>query len=144
MEDSRASTTSQRLASTFEALLESQEAEITAINVVRPEPFPTGNNIDIPVSVQELVYGSKTTGMGTSSKSFDRYNELLSSSEEVHDPRKYRGSSEGWDTHFFQRTSQTDIIFVEKPNDFVRGLGKEVGPRKGQQPSGSSSSIHKQ
>ncbi|MBW0530009.1 hypothetical protein O181_069724 [Austropuccinia psidii MF-1] len=30
--------------SIFEALIESPEAEITAIPIVRPEPFTTGNN----------------------------------------------------------------------------------------------------
>ena len=60
MEDARTSTSSQRLASTFETLIESPEADITAISVVRPESVSTGNNRDIPVSVQELVYGSKT------------------------------------------------------------------------------------
>ncbi|MBW0564402.1 hypothetical protein O181_104117 [Austropuccinia psidii MF-1] len=72
MEDARASTSSQRLARTFETLIESTEAEITAISVVRPESLSTGNNRDIPVSVQELVHGSKTARVGTSPKSLDR------------------------------------------------------------------------
>ncbi|MBW0556024.1 hypothetical protein O181_095739 [Austropuccinia psidii MF-1] len=58
-------------------------------------PVPKGNNRNIPVSIQELVYGGKAAGVGTSSKSLDRHNELISSSEEVHGPRKDRGSSEG-------------------------------------------------
>ncbi|MBW0467366.1 hypothetical protein O181_007081 [Austropuccinia psidii MF-1] len=53
----------------------------------RPELFPTGNNRDKPVSVQELVCGSKAAGVGTSANSLDRQNELISSSEEVHWPR---------------------------------------------------------
>ncbi|MBW0500868.1 hypothetical protein O181_040583 [Austropuccinia psidii MF-1] len=69
MEDARTSTSSQRLASTFETLIESPEADITAIPVVRPELFPAGNNGDIPVSVQELAYGGKAEGVGTSVKS---------------------------------------------------------------------------
>ncbi|MBW0481921.1 hypothetical protein O181_021636 [Austropuccinia psidii MF-1] len=69
------------LASTFYTLIESPEAEITAIPIVRPELFSTGNNRDIPVSVQELVYGSKEAGEKTSDKSLDRHNELISSSE---------------------------------------------------------------
>ncbi|MBW0552970.1 hypothetical protein O181_092685 [Austropuccinia psidii MF-1] len=44
MEDARTSTSSHRLARTFENLIESPEAEITAIPVVRPESFPPGNN----------------------------------------------------------------------------------------------------
>ncbi|MBW0544082.1 hypothetical protein O181_083797 [Austropuccinia psidii MF-1] len=66
MGDARTSISSQRLASTFEALIESPEADITAIPVVRPESFPTGSNRDIPVSVKELVYGGKVAGVGTS------------------------------------------------------------------------------
>ncbi|MBW0580045.1 hypothetical protein O181_119760 [Austropuccinia psidii MF-1] len=75
MEDARASTSSQRLASTFEPLIESPEADITAVAVI-PESFPTGNSGDIPVSVQELAYGPKTERVGTSPKSLDRHNEL--------------------------------------------------------------------
>ncbi|MBW0544463.1 hypothetical protein O181_084178 [Austropuccinia psidii MF-1] len=51
MEDARTSTSSQRLASTFETLIMSPEAEITAIAVVRPESLSIGNIGDIPVSV---------------------------------------------------------------------------------------------
>ncbi|MBW0578653.1 hypothetical protein O181_118368 [Austropuccinia psidii MF-1] len=49
MEDSRTSTSSQRLDSTFDTIIESPEADITAIPVVRPESFPAGRNRDIPV-----------------------------------------------------------------------------------------------
>ncbi|MBW0559887.1 hypothetical protein O181_099602 [Austropuccinia psidii MF-1] len=78
MEDARASTSSQRLARTFDNLIVSPKAEITAITDVRLEPFPTGTNRDIPVSVQELVYGRKGTEVRTSAKSLDRHNEVLS------------------------------------------------------------------
>ncbi|MBW0565476.1 hypothetical protein O181_105191 [Austropuccinia psidii MF-1] len=83
-------------------------------------PVPKDNNRNILVSIKELVYGRKEAGVGTSAKSLNRCNELLSSSEEVHGPRKDRGSFEG--------------------------LGPEegVGPRKGQQPSGSFPSLHNQ
>ncbi|MBW0558133.1 hypothetical protein O181_097848 [Austropuccinia psidii MF-1] len=59
MEDYRASTSSQRLARTFDTLIEIPEAEITAIAVARPESLSTGNKRDIPISVQELFYGRK-------------------------------------------------------------------------------------
>ncbi|MBW0582551.1 hypothetical protein O181_122266 [Austropuccinia psidii MF-1] len=144
MEDSITSTSSQRLASTFYTLIESPEADITAIPVVRPESFPTGNNRNIPVSIQELVYGCKAAGVGTSKKSLDRHNELISSSEEVHGPRKDKGPSEVLDTHVLQRKIPTDKSFVERPNHVVRGPAEEVDPRKGIQPSGSSLSLHKQ
>ncbi|MBW0475547.1 hypothetical protein O181_015262 [Austropuccinia psidii MF-1] len=143
MEDSRTSTSSQRLARTFDTLIESPEAEITAIPIVRPEPFPTGKSRDIPVSVQEVVYGRKAAGVGTSSKSLDRKNELISLIEEVHGPRKDRGPSEGLNTHVLQRTSPKDKSLVEKPKHLSSGPEEEVGPRKGQQPCGSSTRLHK-
>ncbi|MBW0467878.1 hypothetical protein O181_007593 [Austropuccinia psidii MF-1] len=46
MEDSSASTSSQRLTSTFEIILESPEADIADILVVRYEQFLTGNSED--------------------------------------------------------------------------------------------------
>ncbi|MBW0577526.1 hypothetical protein O181_117241 [Austropuccinia psidii MF-1] len=73
IEDSRTSTSSQGLGSTFDTLIEIPEADITAIAVVRPELLSTGNNRDILVSVQELVYSSKTARVGTSPKSLDRH-----------------------------------------------------------------------
>ncbi|MBW0570730.1 hypothetical protein O181_110445 [Austropuccinia psidii MF-1] len=117
---------------------------MTSIPVVRPESFPAGRNKNIPVSVQELVYGGKAAGVGTSAKSLDRHNELLSSNEEVHGPRKDRRTSGGLDTHVLQRTSPTYQSLVEKPKHVVRGPEEEVGTRKGQQPSGSSPCLHKQ
>ncbi|MBW0580356.1 hypothetical protein O181_120071 [Austropuccinia psidii MF-1] len=142
MEDARTSTSSQRLARTFETLIESPEADIMVI-AVRPESLSTGNNRNIPVSVQELVYGSKTERVGTSPKSLDRHHELISSSEEVHGARKDRGTSEGLDTHVLQRKSPTDESLIEKPKHVIRG-SEEVGPRQGQHPSGSSPRIHQQ
>ncbi|MBW0529159.1 hypothetical protein O181_068874 [Austropuccinia psidii MF-1] len=121
MEDARASTSSQRLDRTFETLIENPEAEITSIAVVRPESLSTGNNRDIPVSVQELVYGSKAARVGTSPKSLDRNHELISSSEEVHGSRKDGRTSEGLDTHSLQRTIPTDKSLVKKPKHVIRG-----------------------
>ncbi|MBW0524871.1 hypothetical protein O181_064586 [Austropuccinia psidii MF-1] len=143
MEDARTSTSSQRLARAFETLIESIEAYITDM-AVRPESLSTGNNRDIPVSVQELVYGSKTARVGTCPKSLDRHHELMSSSEEIHGARKDRGTSEGLDTHVLQRKSPTDESLVEKLKHVIRGPEEEVGPRQGKQPSGSSPSLHKQ
>ncbi|MBW0566397.1 hypothetical protein O181_106112 [Austropuccinia psidii MF-1] len=143
MENARTSTSSHRLASSLEPLIESPEADITAISV-RPESFPTGRSGYLPVSVQELVYGLQTARVGTTPKPLDRHHELLSSSEEVHGARKDRRSSEGLDTNVFERTSPTDKSLVEKPNLVNRGSEEEVGPRKGKQPSGSSPSIHQQ
>ncbi|MBW0576855.1 hypothetical protein O181_116570 [Austropuccinia psidii MF-1] len=131
MEDVRSSTSSQRLPRTFDTLIEIPEAEITAIPVVRPESFPAGSNRNIPVSVQELLYGGKAAGVGASAKSLDRHNELSSSSEEAHRPRKDRRTSEGLGTHVLQGTSPTDKSLVEKPKHVVRGPEEEFGPRKG-------------
>ncbi|MBW0565765.1 hypothetical protein O181_105480 [Austropuccinia psidii MF-1] len=128
--------------STFQTLIESPKADIAAIPFVRPESFPEGSNRNIPVSVQELVYCGKAAGVGNSSKSLDRHNELLSSSEEAHGPRKDRRTSEGLDPHVLQGTSPTDKTLVENPKHVVRGPEEEVGPRKVQNPSGSSTSLH--
>ncbi|MBW0583347.1 hypothetical protein O181_123062 [Austropuccinia psidii MF-1] len=98
MEDARTPTSLKRLASTFENLLESPEADKTAITVVKDESFPTGNSGDITVSAQELVYGGKEAGVGTSPKPLDRSHELLSSSKEALGPRKNTGSSEELET----------------------------------------------
>ncbi|MBW0526445.1 hypothetical protein O181_066160 [Austropuccinia psidii MF-1] len=123
IEYARTSTSSQRLAVTFDTLIES-------------------NNRDIPVSVQDPIHGRKAEGVETPAKSLDRPNELLSSSEEAHGPRKDRRISEGLDTHVLQGPSPTDKSLVEKPKHVIRGP-EEVGPRKGQQPSGSSPSLNK-
>ncbi|MBW0495951.1 hypothetical protein O181_035666 [Austropuccinia psidii MF-1] len=108
-----------------------------------PELFPASNSRNIPVSVQELVYGSKTAGAGASAKSLDRHNELLYSSEKVDGPRKDSRPSAGLEIHVFQKKSPKDKSLVEKPNHFSRGPGERVGPKEGQQPSGSSSSLQK-
>ncbi|MBW0583470.1 hypothetical protein O181_123185 [Austropuccinia psidii MF-1] len=96
IEDARTSTSFQRLASTFDTLIESPEADITSIAVVRPESLPTGNNRDIPVSVENLVYGSKTTQVGTSPKSLERHHELICSSEKFMGPEKAKELLKGW------------------------------------------------
>ncbi|MBW0553674.1 hypothetical protein O181_093389 [Austropuccinia psidii MF-1] len=50
MKNSRTSTSSKGLSSTFDTFIESTEADISAIHVVRPESFTEGNSGDIPVS----------------------------------------------------------------------------------------------
>ncbi|MBW0575696.1 hypothetical protein O181_115411 [Austropuccinia psidii MF-1] len=144
IQDARTSTSSKGLASTFETLIEITEADIAAIPIVRPQKFPTSNNRDIPVSVQELVYGSKAAKVGASAKSLHRHKVLISSSEEVHGPRKDRGPSEGLEAHVLQRKSPTDKSLVEKPKKLFRGAEEYVGLRKGQEPCGSFPSLHKQ
>ncbi|MBW0569554.1 hypothetical protein O181_109269 [Austropuccinia psidii MF-1] len=104
----------------------------------------TGSNRDMLVSVQELVYGSKTERVGTSPKSLDRHHELISSSEKAHGPRKDRRTFEGLDTHVLQRTSPTGKSLVEKTKHVIRGPEEEVGPWGGKKPSGCSPSLHKQ
>ncbi|MBW0490698.1 hypothetical protein O181_030413, partial [Austropuccinia psidii MF-1] len=112
--------------------------------MTEPPPVPKGNSGNIPVSLQELVYGGKTAGVGTSAMPLDRDHELLSSSKEAHETRKYRGPSEGFDTHVLQRKSPKYKSLAEKPKHVVKGPEGRVGPNKGKQTSGSSSSPHKQ
>ncbi|MBW0495080.1 hypothetical protein O181_034795 [Austropuccinia psidii MF-1] len=119
MEDARASTSSQR-----------------------PESFPVRNNRDIPVLLQELVYGSKEEGVGTSSKSLNRQNELLYSSEEIHGARKDRRTSEGLDTYFLQGKSTRDKSLVENQSMLSEdqkelAQGKENSPVEAPQASTS-------
>ncbi|MBW0482803.1 hypothetical protein O181_022518 [Austropuccinia psidii MF-1] len=130
MEDARTSTSSQRIERTFDTLLECPEADITTIPVVRSEAFPTRNSRNIPVSVQELVYGVKTAGVGTSSKPLDRDNAILSSSKDIIGPRKDTQPSEGLETHLLQRTMPKDKNLAEKPKNFGRGTEERVGPKK--------------
>ncbi|MBW0540982.1 hypothetical protein O181_080697 [Austropuccinia psidii MF-1] len=96
-----------------EAQMEDCRASTTAIPVFRSAPIPTGKSGNIPVSVQELVYGGKTAGVGTFSKILDKDNEFLSSSKESLGPRKERGLSEGLYTHFLQRTSPKEKILAD-------------------------------
>ncbi|MBW0468548.1 hypothetical protein O181_008263 [Austropuccinia psidii MF-1] len=66
--------------------------------------------------------------MGTFSKSLDRQNELLSSSEEVHGPRKDRGTSEGLHTHFSPRKSPTDKSLRENQSNLSEDQ-KKIWPK---------------
>ncbi|MBW0482977.1 hypothetical protein O181_022692 [Austropuccinia psidii MF-1] len=134
MEDSRTSTSSQRLSRTFDTLLESPEAEITAIPVVRSEQCSTGSIGNIPFSVQELVYGGKAAGVGTSAKHIDRENELLYSIKEGFGPRKEIGTSERLDTHVLQRTSPKYKSFIVKPKHFFKDQKKELAQKKENSP----------
>ncbi|MBW0468820.1 hypothetical protein O181_008535 [Austropuccinia psidii MF-1] len=52
--------------------------------------------------------------------------------------------SEGLETHFFQIKSPKDKTLVEKPKNLVRAPEVIFGPTEGQQPSGSSSRLHRQ
>ncbi|MBW0520776.1 hypothetical protein O181_060491 [Austropuccinia psidii MF-1] len=97
MENASTSTSSQRLDRTFETLIESPEAEITSIPVLRPKQHPGRRSLDIPVSVQELVYGSKAEGVEISSKLVDRENEISNSALGVLGPRKDTRASERMD-----------------------------------------------
>ncbi|MBW0555746.1 hypothetical protein O181_095461 [Austropuccinia psidii MF-1] len=126
----------QWLASTFDTVIKSPEAEKTSIPVLRPDSFPKRNSGNIPFSVQELVYASKAAGVGTSFKSFNRHTELLSSCEEFHCPRKDSRPSEGLDTHFLQRKSPKDKSLFEKPMNFFRGQEERVVPKE-EQPIGN-------
>ncbi|MBW0511977.1 hypothetical protein O181_051692 [Austropuccinia psidii MF-1] len=130
MEDSRTSTSSQMLVSTFYTLIESPEGDIMAITVVRLESFPTGSNRDIPVSVQELVYGGKEAVVGTSAKSLDKHNELLYSSEEVHGPRKDRRTSEGLETHVLKGKSPIDKTWLKKQSMLSEDQKKKLSQGK--------------
>ncbi|MBW0540100.1 hypothetical protein O181_079815 [Austropuccinia psidii MF-1] len=121
MEASRTSSSSQRLASTFETIIESPEADINTIPIVRSEQLITSSSRDIPVSVQELFHVGKAAGVGTSSQLLDRENELLPSIKDVFGPQKDKRSSEGVEPHVFQGKGPKDKSLVEKPKNFLTG-----------------------
>ncbi|MBW0538630.1 hypothetical protein O181_078345 [Austropuccinia psidii MF-1] len=89
MEESRDTTSSKSLTSTFDNILESPEAEINAIPSARSEKLMGRRSRDIPCSVTEMVYGGNEEGVGTFSKIIDRDTKLISSSETSLGPRKY-------------------------------------------------------
>ncbi|MBW0468849.1 hypothetical protein O181_008564 [Austropuccinia psidii MF-1] len=145
MEDARTSTSSQRLASTFDTLIESPEADITSIAVVGPEPLSTGNNRDIPVSLQELVYGSKLARVGTSPKSLDRHHELISSIQQINswsknqsmlseDQKKKlaKGKENSPSLHKQNSTSTSAKKAQANPRDQLEGQSKGKGKDKAQ------------
>ncbi|MBW0516550.1 hypothetical protein O181_056265 [Austropuccinia psidii MF-1] len=144
MEGFRPSTSSQRLVRNFKTLLESPEAEMTAIPVVRSEQLPTSRSRNISVSVQELVDGSKAEGEGATFQVVDRENELLPSSKEALGPRKDTRPSERLDTHFLKEKGPKDEGFVGIPYHFFRGSEERVFTKQEQQPCGSSPSVHRQ
>ncbi|MBW0468072.1 hypothetical protein O181_007787 [Austropuccinia psidii MF-1] len=128
MEDARTSTSSQRLFRKFKTLLDSPEAERTAIPVFRSEQFPTSRSIDIPVSVQELVYGGKEAGVGTSAQIFDMENELLPSK----DQKKELAQKKDKSTVEALQDSKRKNLPQEEPN---KGKQAPKGNQKGKQNS---------
>ncbi|MBW0518759.1 hypothetical protein O181_058474 [Austropuccinia psidii MF-1] len=121
----------------------SKESEITAIPVFRPEQISAGSSGNIPVLVQELVYGSKAEGVGNSPQFLNRDNELLPARKEVFGLRKESRPSEVLDTHILQMTSPKDKNSVEKSKNFIRGPEKKVYPKEENQPFEIPSSLQK-
>ncbi|MBW0474137.1 hypothetical protein O181_013852 [Austropuccinia psidii MF-1] len=117
-------------ARTFDTLLESAEADINAIPVVRSEQLFTCISGNIPVSGQELVYSGKAARVVASSQLVDMDNELLPSSKKFLGQRNTTRTSEGLDTNFLQRTCPKDKSLVEKPKLFFRGPEESVGPKE--------------
>ncbi|MBW0572914.1 hypothetical protein O181_112629 [Austropuccinia psidii MF-1] len=120
MEDSRTSTSTKGLSRISDPLLESPEAELTEIPVVRCEQISQRSSRDIPVSVQVTVYGSKETRVGPSSQIVDRDNELAPSSEEALGTRKDRRPSVMLESNVCLRETPTDKSLVEKPQHYIR------------------------
>ncbi|MBW0475736.1 hypothetical protein O181_015451 [Austropuccinia psidii MF-1] len=92
------------------------------------------SNRDIPGSVQELVYGSKATGVGTLSKSLDRHNELKSSSEEVHRHGKYRVPSGGWTPMSYKGQVQQIKAWLKKKRILSEDQEKKLAQGKDNSP----------
>ncbi|MBW0543315.1 hypothetical protein O181_083030 [Austropuccinia psidii MF-1] len=99
---------------------------------------------DIPVSVQELLYGGKAEGVGASAKVLEKENKVISSSGEAQRPRKDAAASSRMYSNFLQRESLKDKGWVGKPKHGIRGLEEGVGPKGGQHPCGSSPILPKE
>ncbi|MBW0479552.1 hypothetical protein O181_019267 [Austropuccinia psidii MF-1] len=143
MEDSRTLNSSQRLVSTFKNLLDIPEGDITGITVVRSGRIQTSISRDVPVLVQEMVFGRKEEGMRASSQILDKEKELLPSSEDVLGARKHTKASEILETHVLKGKGIKNKIFFEKLKHFIRGSEERVGPKEGQQTCGNCRSLHK-
>ncbi|MBW0541307.1 hypothetical protein O181_081022 [Austropuccinia psidii MF-1] len=102
MQDSRNFTTSQRSASTFDTHIENPETRLMIIPVVRCEKLPTSRSRNLPVSVEEPIYGRKAAGVKSSAQPVDRENELLPSIEEAFESRKDKHTSERLETNVLQ------------------------------------------
>ncbi|MBW0539184.1 hypothetical protein O181_078899 [Austropuccinia psidii MF-1] len=90
-------------------------------------PVPKGRSRDdIPASVQEQVYGSKETGVGTFSQLVDRKNKLLPSRKEILGSRKDTRTSGRLDTNSLQRKSLKDKI----PSMSSKDQRKELDQKK--------------
>ncbi|MBW0470271.1 hypothetical protein O181_009986 [Austropuccinia psidii MF-1] len=137
MEDARASTSSQRLARTLNTLLERPQADRTSISVIRDEQLSEGSSGNIPVSLQELVYGGKAAGMGTPDQLVDRNNELLPSIKEVIIPRKDSRLSEGLDTHVCKGKVQEIKAWLKNQSILSEDQKKEKSPVEAPQASTS-------
>ncbi|MBW0467419.1 hypothetical protein O181_007134 [Austropuccinia psidii MF-1] len=81
--------------------------------------------------------------MGNSSKTPDRDNELIPSSEEALGPRKERGPSERLDSNVCQRASPKGKSLVEETKNVIRGSEEAVGPKERHHSFRSSSRLHK-
>ncbi|MBW0464898.1 hypothetical protein O181_004613 [Austropuccinia psidii MF-1] len=127
--NARTSTSSQKLAGAFSTLIESPEAEITFFPAVRSKQLPGSSSGDIPVSVQELVYGGKAEGVGSASQLVDRNSELFFQSKEILGFKKDTKNSGRLDTNILERTSPKDKILAEKPKHVIRGSEEGAVPK---------------
>ncbi|MBW0532939.1 hypothetical protein O181_072654 [Austropuccinia psidii MF-1] len=105
---------------------------------------PKGSSGNIPVSVQEIVYGRKEELVGSCSQPVDKEKELISSSKGDLGPRKDQKFSEGLETYVLKRKIPGYKSLVEKPKHFDSGQEERAGPKEGQQPCGGSSRLLKQ
>ncbi|MBW0496334.1 hypothetical protein O181_036049 [Austropuccinia psidii MF-1] len=108
MEDTRTLTSSHRLATTFETLLESPKADIIAIPVLISENLPGSSSRDIPLSVQKVIYYSKEEEVENCVQLVDTENELLPPSEEALGPERTQEILKGWTPISFKREIPKD------------------------------------
>ncbi|MBW0497068.1 hypothetical protein O181_036783 [Austropuccinia psidii MF-1] len=85
-------------------------------------------------NIPELPPVPKAEGVGTSSKSLDRQNELLYSSEEVHGPRIDRGSSGGWKPMSFKGQVQKIKAWLKFQSMLSKDQKKKLAQGKDNNP----------
>ncbi|MBW0479204.1 hypothetical protein O181_018919 [Austropuccinia psidii MF-1] len=96
MEDTRTLTSSHRLATNFETLLQSQKADIITFPVLISESPPGSSSRDIPLSVQKLIYYREEEEVENCVQLVDTENELLPPSEDVLWTERTQEILKGW------------------------------------------------
>ncbi|MBW0533737.1 hypothetical protein O181_073452 [Austropuccinia psidii MF-1] len=120
MEYARASTSSQRLVSTFDPLLETSEPDITSVALIRSESISGLIHVDIPVPVKELVHGSQGTRLRESTMPENGDHDLLLPHQELPVSKKYSEPPKRLDPSKVKREGEKDKDLAQRPKSVIR------------------------